>query len=122
MDKNVNPHTPQGSHIYAGLASKAIICLSQKESFWKVHDYFFENQDNFSDDFFYDYLDKYNLRDCINEQETIQFLNYNMDLANTAGIKGTPSIFINGRPIYKWYDKELLTKIIHFEKLFQKQN
>ena len=44
-----------------------------------------------------------------------------MDLGNMAGIKGTPTIFINGRQIKKWYDKELLSKIIHFEKLFQKQ-
>jgi len=120
LDKTVNPHTPNSNHIYAGLASKAIICLSQKESFWKVHDYFFENQDNFSDAFFYDYLDKYNLKDCINQEETTQFLNYNMDLGNMAGLEGTPTIFINGRPIKKWYDKELLSKIIHFEKLFQK--
>ncbi|NOR75228.1 MAG: thioredoxin domain-containing protein [Draconibacterium sp.] len=122
LDKTVNPHTPNSNHIYAGLASKAIICLSKTESFWEVHDYFFENQDNFSEAFFNDYIDKYNLKDCINEKETIEFLNYNMDLGNMAGLEGTPSIFINGRPMKRWYDKELMSKIVHFEKLFQKHN
>ena len=109
--------------VWAGYsAAKVSICLSKTESFWKVHDYFFENQENFSEAFFNDYIDKYNLKDCINEKETIEFLNYNMDLGKMADVKGTPTIFINGRPIKKWYDKELLSKIIHFEKLFQKQN
>lgn len=122
LDKTVNPHTPKGSHILAGLASKVSICMSQKDSFWKTHDYFFENQDNFSRDFFYDYLDKYNLKDCLDDKKTILFLNSNMDLAKAANVEGTPTIYINGKRIIKWYDKELLSKIIHFEKLFQKQN
>lgn len=117
LDKSVNPHTPKSNHLYAGLAAKATICLPENKSFWEVHDYFFENQKNFSNDFFDDYLERYNLKDCIDDQATIEFLNYNMDLAKMANVKGTPSLFINGRPVSKWYDKDYLSKVIHFEQL-----
>jgi hypothetical protein len=122
LDKTVNPYTPNSNHIYAGVASKASICLSQKESFWKFHDEFFENQKNFSPDFFNDFLETYNLRDCIDKPETINTLNYHMDLAKMAGIKGTPTVFINGRRMNRWYNKELLAKIIRIEKSRSEQD
>ena len=102
---------PLNIHVWASDAAQISTCvaLQNQNAFWKLHDFFFENQQALSKETILskslDYLrrsevvDPTKLSACVAEKRFQPILQQDETLALDLGIRGTPTVFINGRAI-----------------------
>jgi len=99
---------PLPMHPWAMVAAEMAECVTlQKPSeFWKVHDFLFENQSQLTADSIRDKItqfvaanvaiDQAQYRSCVDNDLAMGPVKKEMDLGQKLGVRGTPSIFING--------------------------
>lgn len=120
LDKSCNPHMSRELHENACIASAATICAQQKGKFWELHDILFEKQKKLTQQNILTYatqigLDSNWLKQCMESQETQNQLSADIELAQKLGVTGTPSIYLNGRPVRAWTQKDFLEAVIEKE-------
>ncbi len=100
--KVVFKHYPLNFHKQAEPAALASIAAHEQGKFWEMHDKIFEGQKDISPEKLEEWakaigldMDKY--KASIASDKTKAALKADMDEANKAGIRGTPSFYINGR-------------------------
>jgi protein-disulfide isomerase len=103
-------HMPMQGHEWAPKAAEAAACaqLQNGEAFWRLHDSLFENQDQITagniaqkvDDLASQVggLNIRDFRDCLRRQTSLGMVLRDRQLGTILGVKGTPTMFINGEP------------------------
>jgi protein-disulfide isomerase len=100
---------PLTMHKYAFLASRAAEAAGQQGKFWEMHDLLYENQKDWSDAMeprvqFASYatrlgLDVQRFKADMERQDFAQRIRADMERGNSLGVKGTPTVYLNGREL-----------------------
>ena len=83
------------------ITSEAAECADEQDMFWEYHDGLFENQDKFSDEYFYTLaeelgLDTEDFTECLSSGAMTSEVRTDYGHGVTAGVRGTPAFFVNG--------------------------
>lgn len=120
LDKSCNADMKQELHRYACQAAAASLCAQKKDKFWEYHDILFKNMDKLTDGDLLSYAEQLGIespwmKQCMQSFEIKQRLDDDMRLAREVRIQGTPSVFVNGRPVQGWMQKEFMDALIAAE-------
>jgi len=119
-------------HPWAKPAAIASRCVYQQDgaAFWEFHDWIFENQASTTPENLKDKVlewakarkdvDSLRLGQCIDTKATEADVNATIAEAQSLGVGGTPTLFINGRKIDRTIDWPNLKRIIDDEIAYQK--
>jgi protein-disulfide isomerase len=103
-------HMPMPAHQWSQKAAEAAACaqLQNGDAFWRLHDSLFENQGTITADNVSQKVDDLasqiatlnirDFRDCLRRQTSLGMVLRDRQLGTTLGVKGTPTMFINGEP------------------------
>ena len=100
---------PLQMHKYAFLASRAAEAAGTQGTFWEMHDMLYDNQKEWSDSMeprvqFDSYatrlgLDVQKFKADMERQDLAERVKADMLRGNTLGVKGTPTVYLNGREL-----------------------
>ncbi len=95
-------HYPLSGHEFALPAAKAGVAAMRQGKFWEMHDLMFENQRALTPSDLERYaeeigLDMDRFRADMEDPETAALVELNRTEGQAVGVRGTPSIYINGR-------------------------
>ncbi len=114
--KLVFKHFPLSFHPVAFNAAVATVCAKQQGKFWEYHDMLFKNQKTLSDENITKYaknlkLDMRAFEICIKSPAATKLVKNDMKIAESLGIQGTPTLFLNGVKINAMNEKMILDEI-----------
>ena len=92
---------PLAYHAFSRKAALAAAAAQRQGRFWEYHDRLFENYDRLDDQKFREMARELNLdmekfEKDLNDPATILRVDKDVQLGRSVGVKGTPTIFING--------------------------
>lgn len=100
---------PLEMHSWAKAAAEAEVCANEQSAdlFWRLHDYLFENQRTFTPENVtqkileqaarFQRVDKARFSSCLADKKTAARVDRDVAFGTANGVRGTPTIFINGR-------------------------
>jgi protein-disulfide isomerase len=93
---------PLRRHTFAKKAAVAAFAARRQGRFWEYHDLLFENGDSLSEEKFQQIarklgLDLEQFEKDINDLKIVARVNQDIRLGAYMGVRGTPTVFINGR-------------------------
>jgi protein-disulfide isomerase len=99
--KVVFKNYPLRKHAFAKKAAVAAFAARRQGKFWEYHDLLFENGESLSDRKFRDIarelgLDLERFEKDINDLKIVARINQDIRLGAHMGVRGTPTVFING--------------------------
>ena len=117
---------PLAAHPHSQPAAEAAMYALEKGKFWEMHDEMFQNQQNLEDTNLKAYaqkvgLDGDDLLRAVQSQKYASVINASKEEGKKAGVEGTPSIYINGRPLILPPGPQILVHAID-DELEWKQN
>lgn len=120
LDNSCNPAIPHPMHPVSCMAAKAGICANQMGKFWEYHDKVFENQKKLSRDTLLKLAPEVGLNQeafekCLVSDETAALLKKDIDEGAKLDIRGTPSVYLNGRPLREWPNPDRLRTLLEAE-------
>jgi protein-disulfide isomerase len=91
-------------HPQADIAAQAANCAHSEGKFWEYHDILFKNQSKLQRDDLVGYatqlgIDKTNFSKCLDSRTYDPQINQDLQDGFNLGVGGTPTFFINGRPV-----------------------
>jgi protein-disulfide isomerase len=97
-------HNPLPFHDKAKLAAQAGVAAERQNKFWAMHDVLFENQSKLARENLTQYakdigLDQDRFIRDLDSAEALKQVEEELELGKKLGVQGTPSFFINGRPV-----------------------
>ena len=100
--KLVFKNFPLTKHKFAKKAAVAAFAARRQGKFWEYHDLLFDNVDTLSDQKFRQIarelgLDLERFEKDINDLKIVARINQDIRLGADMGVRGTPTVFINGR-------------------------
>jgi protein-disulfide isomerase/uncharacterized membrane protein len=104
-------------HKFGCLAAKATTCVNRLgHDFWKYHDAAFHNQERLSAEWFVEEavaqgIDKDTFVACIDDPVTDAAVKRDIALGKELNVRGTPTVFLNGRQV-AWQNKDFLRAAI----------
>jgi len=116
-------HLPlQDVHPHAQLAAEASEAAAAQGAFWEMHDTLMAHQGELDLDDVHRYadeleLDADRLEDEVRRRVYLERVSEDVSSADSSGVSGTPTFFINGRRHQGVYDIDALTKAIHRAKV-----
>ncbi len=95
---------PLGSHKQAMIAAEAVMAAGAQGKFWEMHDKIFANQKQINIVILNGYAKELNLdmstfNNDIKSHKYKKVIDSDMKLARGAGVRGTPTFFINGKKL-----------------------
>jgi Na+/H+ antiporter NhaA len=108
-------------HPHAQLAAEAAEAAAAQGAFWPMHDLLFEHQGELNLDDIRRYaeqlgLDADQIEDDLRRRRWRERVTEDVSSADTSGVSGTPTFFVNGRRHQGVYDIDALTKAIQRAK------
>jgi protein-disulfide isomerase len=102
--KTVFKHFPLANHRFAMKAAQATVAADAQGKFWEYHDLVFQNFSALTDEKFEEFratlkLDKAKFDKVMNAPETIAKINSDKQQGDEAGVRGTPTLYVNGRQV-----------------------
>lgn len=93
---------PLSFHKQSRHAVNAALAAKEQGKFWEMHDILFENFNKMTDDSFKEFaaklgLDEKKFMADFSSNKYDQLIQQDIDLAGTAEVNGTPTLFINGK-------------------------
>ena len=123
--KVVFKHFPLGFHKQAKPAAVAAMAAHQQGKFWEYHDKIFANQKGINDENLKKWAEEIGLdvpkwEAYVKSGEGDKVVDADMKEGRTAGLRGTPTIYINGRKFQAMggYSPAAFTSV--FKKYFSK--
>jgi protein-disulfide isomerase len=100
--KVVYKHFPLRNHKQARPAAVASMAAHQQGKFWEYHDKIFADYRNLNDKKFVEFaealgLDMDRFTKSLKDPRILNIINNDMREAQKAGVRGTPTIFVNGK-------------------------
>jgi protein-disulfide isomerase len=113
-------HFPLSSHPLGQAAAEASACADEQGRFWPYHDLIFEDQAELSEDKLFEFaaaagLDVDAFRVCTEDRRFAQLVKDDFNAGREAGVSGTPSFFVNGRPVYGAGTEQTFRELIERE-------
>ena len=112
-------HFPLSFHKEALPAATASMCAMDQGKFWEYHDKLFQNQKALADEQLKAYageigLDQKKFDECLASDKHKAKIEEDMAEARRAGVRGTPTVYINGRKFNppSGYNKAAFTSVI----------
>ncbi|MBI2475583.1 DsbA family protein [Candidatus Uhrbacteria bacterium] len=104
-------------HPLARKAAEASECAADQGKFWEYHDKLFQNQSDLSQERFYQFAAELNLnisffRSCLDSGTYKEEVENDYQDGLKAGVRGTPTFFINGTKIQGAIPKDIFEKLI----------
>lgn len=95
-------HFPLETQQYSRLAAKAAHCADEQDQFWPMHDRLFANQQELSPGLIDESAEQMRLdieafEACLDDEQTGERIDDDLEAASEVGVGGTPTFFINGR-------------------------
>lgn len=120
LDSSCNPALEHSMHPVSCMAAKAGICAQKEGKFWEYHDLVFENQKRLSRATLLELakdvgFDHAKFEQCLASDEVSETLKKDVQQGSKVQVKGTPSVFINGRLFGDWPSPERLRIVIEAE-------
>ncbi len=120
LDKECNRKLPSSMHDHAceaAYAAEAARELGGSEAFWKMHDLLFEKKEDVADGRWAELgtaagLDGAAVAERVAQKKHRDRVETDVDLGFTLKLTGTPSVYIDGRPLENWTKPELWTAIL----------
>ena len=102
--KLVFKNFPLNFHKQAEIAAEAALAAGAQGKFWEMHDKIFANQKNINLDSLKGYAQELNLdmkkfNEDLDTHRYKKTIDEDMKLATGAGVRGTPTFFINGKKL-----------------------
>jgi protein-disulfide isomerase len=102
--KLVFKHFPLRNHRFAGRAAMAAIAADRQGKFWPFHDQLFENFNKLSNQKIQEIagrldLNKEQFEKDMNDPKVAAKISQDLQDARKVGVRGTPAIFVNGKPL-----------------------
>jgi len=99
--KLVFKNYPLNTHQFARKAASAALAAGKQGKFWEFHDVLFKNYARLNDQVVQDLakqigLDMEKLEKDMNDPQVAQAINQDIQDGNKAGVRGTPTIYVNG--------------------------
>jgi protein-disulfide isomerase len=99
--KMIFKNYPLTYHAFANRAAIAAVAAQRQGRFWEYHDRLFANYDHLDDQKLREMARELNLdmekfEKDLNDPATIMRVDKDVQLGRSVGVKGTPTIFING--------------------------
>jgi protein-disulfide isomerase len=100
--KIVVKNFPLAMHSFARKAATAALSAKRQGKFWEFHEKLYENMKFLSDKKFLDIAEELNLNTDtfskdMNDPELQKIISKDIQNGTAAGVRGTPTIFINGK-------------------------
>ena len=120
LDRRINPYVPDIIHKHASLAALAVKCAHQFGGYWTFHDSLFARSDSLTENVIlaiaaaHGWSDSL-FRQCLYSQEIKQKVVTEIEFAHSLKIRGTPTVFLNGRHLEYWSFSPLLEEVIQHE-------
>ncbi len=104
--KLVYKHFPLSSHAQARNAAKASQAAEEQGKFWEMHDLIFENYSTLNEEKFKEFAEKLGLNvkqfeADYNSTKYDKQIQEDIDIAKRVGVRGTPTLFMNGKKMGK---------------------
>jgi protein-disulfide isomerase len=117
---------PLQVHPHSGPAAEAAMFARSKGKFWEMHDLLFQNQQSLEENDLRAYasrvgLDPDELVKAVRDQRFAAEIDASKEEGKKAGVQGTPSIYVNGRPLVLPVSTDTLAHAIQ-DELEWKQN
>ena len=101
-------------------AAQASMCAYDQDYFWKYHDALFENQDRLGAELYTEIaasleLDLPVFNKCLEKNDYVDLIETDLNFALTTGVRGTPTVFINGLALVGAQPIEVFTEVIDAE-------
>jgi protein-disulfide isomerase len=97
---------PLGNHKFAGPAALVSLAANEQGKFWPLHDLIFANYNQLNDQKLNELakeagldMDRYEKDLKANSQRYLSIVRRDMQEGQRNGVRGTPSIFVNGRQL-----------------------
>lgn len=121
LDKSCNRNLRSDVHPGACLLAEGSICADEQNKFWEYHDIAFETKGKISRSVVMDIasnigLDSSEFESCLDSGRGLKVVNEDIDAAFNAGVKSTPTLFINGRTLRGVPKPWMLNEILQYSK------
>jgi protein-disulfide isomerase len=104
---------PLPNHRHSFVAARAARCAGDQGRFWEYHDHLFGTQQVWSfgqstpTSHFMEIantvtLDQRQFESCLRSNQHADVVTANLRLGETLGVRGTPTVFLNGRQVNEW--------------------
>ncbi len=120
LDRACNKYLTHDMHKMACEAAKAGYCAGKQGKFWDYYEVLFASQPKFEKKDLISYagqahIDSQKLETCLDSVEALDKIKDDVEQGQKSNIHGTPSLFINGRPVSGWNNLELFKAILDEE-------
>ncbi|MBI5836159.1 MAG: thioredoxin domain-containing protein [Candidatus Eisenbacteria bacterium] len=120
LSTQVNPYVKHDIHPLAGMAASAALSAQKMGGFWSFHDEMFRNQSGISKQRILDLAthrgwDAGKFWEEMGSPRTSNRLRQDIEAAHSAGVLGTPTVWVNGRVVRRWSTPPLLRRILDAE-------
>jgi protein-disulfide isomerase/uncharacterized membrane protein len=121
LDASCNRSVSANIHPGACLLAEGSACANEQNRFWDYHDIAFETKGKISKNVVMDIasnigLDLNEFKNCLNSGRGIKVVKEDIDAAIRAGVKSTPTLFINGRGLRGVPKPLILNEILQYSK------
>ncbi len=120
LDSSCNPAIAHAMHPVSCIAAKGVLCAQRMGKFWEYHDKVFANQKKLSRTLLLNLaaesgFDRNAFEQCLASDEISQALAKDVEQGNRLEVKGTPTIYLNGRLFRDWMNSDRLRMVIEEE-------
>jgi protein-disulfide isomerase/uncharacterized membrane protein len=121
LDTSCNRTLSSNIHPGACLLAEGAVCADEQNKFWEYHDIAFETKGKISQSVVMDIasnigLDLNAFKNCLNSGRGLRVVSEDIKAAINAGVKSTPTLFINGRGLRGVPKPWMLNEILQFSE------
>ena len=121
LDKSCNPRLRSNVHPGACLLAEGAVCADEQNKFWEFHDLAFETKGGISRSVVKDIateirLDLSAFESCMDSGRGLEVVREDIQAAVRVGVRGTPTLFINGRLLGGVPKPWMLSEILQYSE------
>ena len=121
LDTSCNRNLRSDVHPGACLLAEGSVCADEQNKFWEYHDIAFETKGNISRSVAMDIasnigLDSSAFESCLDSGRGLKVVREDINAAAKAGVKSTPTLFVNGRKLRGVPKPWMLNEILQYSR------
>jgi len=121
LDKSCNRAMRSNVHPGACMLAEGAVCAFEQDKFWEYHDIAFETKGSISRAVVMDTASKIGLnlgefKSCLDSGRGLKVVKEDIKAAHNAGVKSTPTLFINGRRLRGVPKPWVLNEILQYSQ------